>query len=113
MLPPSILARVHGALCRLGTVPGTKLTSSYRGVSVNGSTGMWTAVVWNPQTRAAQHIGDYTSELEVSFGSHITTLPCYDSDCECDLKYSSSLKFRSYSELRFLLKAKANAKPWV
>ena len=50
---------LHHALCRLGTVPGTKLTSSYRGVSVNSSTGMWTAVVWNPQTRAAQHIGDY------------------------------------------------------
>ena len=74
MLPLSILTRVYGALCRLATVPGTKLTSSYRGVSVNASTGLWTAVVWNPQTRAAQHIGDYTSELEVSFGPHTTTL---------------------------------------
>ena len=53
------------ALCRLGTVPGTKLTSSYRGVSWNGFTGMWTAVVWNPQTRTAQNLGDYTTELEV------------------------------------------------
>ena len=70
MLPEGILARVHHALCRLGTVPGTKLTSTYRGVSVNSSIGMWTAVVWNPQTRAAQHIGDYTSELEVPFGPH-------------------------------------------
>ena len=50
-------------------MPGTKVTSSYRGVSLNGSTGMWTAVGWNPQTRIAQHIGDYTTELEVTFGS--------------------------------------------
>ena len=54
-------------LCRLNAaLPGTKTTSQYRGVSWNGSTGVWTSMMWNPVTRKAQHIGNYNTELEVS-----------------------------------------------
>lgn len=73
----SLLANVCGTLCRLGIVPGTKLTSPYRGVSLNASTGLWTAVVWNPQTRTAQHIGHYSTELEVRFKPHEPHWACH------------------------------------
>lgn len=57
-------------LCRVRVVlPGTKMSSIYRGVSWNAVMGKWMAVVWNPQDRKAQHIGNYRSEMEVGQSS--------------------------------------------
>ena len=46
-------------------VPGTKATSSYRGVSWNKAIGQWMAVAWNFQERKTQIVGNYASEIEV------------------------------------------------
>ena len=66
-LRPSIISKAVVLLSRLNAaLPGSKTTSQYRGVSWNGSVGVWTSMMWNPVTRKAQHIGNYDSEVEVS-----------------------------------------------
>lgn len=48
------------------TLPGSRSSSLYRGVTWNGAISKWAAVVWNSDTKKPQHLGFFDIEEQVN-----------------------------------------------